>query len=273
VTPGSPVDLRLSFAPAFPRERAAPVGDGVSLNDTIAGWTSWAGLHHGYDGRHAQAVRRSSLVLQGLTYGPTGAVVAAATTSLPETMGGGLNFDYRYAWLRDLSLTIRSLWIAACPDEANRFLAWISQAAGQIGSHERVQIMYGVEGERHLAEHELDHLAGFRGSRPVRVGNAAWDQEQLDVLGEVLDAAHQLRDQLGDLKAPTRSLLVAPRRPRRLDVAIPGRRDVGGAGRAPPVRLLESHVLGGARSRDLARAPARRRRPRRRVERPARRGP
>jgi GH15 family glucan-1,4-alpha-glucosidase len=124
-------------------------------------------------------------------------------------MGGGLNFDYRYAWLRDLSLTIRSLWIAACPDEANRFLAWISQAAGQIRSHERVQIMYGVEGERDLAEHELDHLAGFRGSRPVRVGNAAWDQEQLDVLGEVLDAAHQLRDQLGDLEAPTRGLLVA----------------------------------------------------------------
>jgi GH15 family glucan-1,4-alpha-glucosidase len=127
-------------------------------------------------------------VLQGLTFQPTGAVVAAATTSLPEKVGAELNFDYRFAWLRDLSLTIRSLWIAACPDEANRLFQWIADAAGHLGD-ERVQIMYGVEGERNLAEHELVHLSGFRESRPVRVGNAAWDQEQLDVLGEVLDAA------------------------------------------------------------------------------------
>jgi GH15 family glucan-1,4-alpha-glucosidase len=208
VREGERVDFRLSFAPSFAGSSTAePVGE-ATLEDTITGWESWVEQHSGYDGRHAEAVRRSSLVLQGLTFQPTGAVVAAATTSLPETIGGELNFDYRFAWLRDLSLTIRSLWIAACPDEASRLFAWMTQAAGHIGD-ERVQIMYGVEGERDLTEHEVTHLPGFRDSRPVRLGNGAWDQTQLDVLGEVLDAAEQLREQLGELEEPTRQLLVA----------------------------------------------------------------
>jgi GH15 family glucan-1,4-alpha-glucosidase len=172
----------------------------------VQAWRSWAALHDSYDGRHRLAVRTSSLVLQGLTFQPTGAVVAAATTSLPEKIGADLNFDYRFAWLRDLSLTIRSLWIAACPDEAGRLFRWIADAAGELGD-ERVQIMYGVEGERALPEAELAHLPGFRDSRPVRVGNAAWDQEQLDVLGEVLDAADQMSEQLGELDPPTQRLL------------------------------------------------------------------
>jgi GH15 family glucan-1,4-alpha-glucosidase len=202
---GQPVELRLAYTPAS----ANPTDDGgATIDDTVDGWRSW-GDQHGYEGRHRDAVRRSALVLQGLTYQPTGAVVAAATTSLPEVMGADLNFDYRFVWLRDLSLTIRALWVAACPDEAARFFAWIARAAGQLGDDQRVQIMYGVEGERELGERELDHLPGFRDSRPVRVGNAAWDQEQLDVLGEVLDAAHQLRDQLGELDEHTRALLVA----------------------------------------------------------------
>ena len=133
--------------------------------------------------------------------------MAAATTSLPELMGGALNFDYRFAWLRDLSLTVRSLWIAACPDEPRRLFDWFANAAGR-NSGELVQIMYGVEGERDLTEHSLEHLAGYRGSRPVRVGNEAWKQKQLDVLGEVLDAAHILRDQLGELDAPVQEMLV-----------------------------------------------------------------
>ena len=205
---GEQVEFRLVFTPApggatspsDPAERAA-------LDDTIAAWSSWAELHDGYRGRHRAAVRRSSLVLQGLTFRPTGAVVAAATTSLPEKIGADLNFDYRYAWLRDLSLKIRSLWIAACPDEADQLFRWITDATGHLGD-ERVPIMYGVAGERHLAEHELTHLAGFRDSRPVRIGNAAWDQVQLDVLGEVLDAAEQLREQLGELDPSTRELLI-----------------------------------------------------------------
>ncbi len=203
---GETVDFRLAYDRAA-EPAGGPATAAPHLEDTIAGWESWARLHEGYAGRHRDEVRRSSLVLQGLTYQPTGAVVAAATTSLPEIVGDDLNFDYRFAWLRDLSLTIRSLWIAACPDEAARLFRWIADAAGHLGD-ERIQIMYGVEGERALNEYELDHLPGFRGSVPVRAGNAAWDQEQLDVLGEVLDAAEQMREQLGKLDGPTQHLMV-----------------------------------------------------------------
>jgi GH15 family glucan-1,4-alpha-glucosidase len=202
---GDTVDFRLQYQPAY-----GPLSEDtgtVSIDDTRAGWDSWSALHTSYDGPFAAEVRRSSLVLQGLTFGPSGAVVAAATTSLPETLGGELNFDYRFAWLRDLSLTVRALWVAACPDEPARLFDWLARSSGRIGD-ELVQIMYGVEGERDLTEHVLEHMSGFRDSTPVRVGNAAWDQKQLDVLGEVLDAAHLLREQLGDLTEPTRHLLV-----------------------------------------------------------------
>ncbi len=208
VRAGEQVEFRLTYMPSTEASAAPVPADQATVEDTITGWNSWAHLHDNYQGRHKSEVRRSSLVLQGLTFQPSGAVIAAATTSLPERIGADLNFDYRYAWLRDLSLTIRSLWIAACPDEANRLFRWIADAGGQLGDG-RVQIMYGVTGERDLSEHELSHLPGFRDSRPVRVGNAAWDQEQLDVLGEVLDAAEQLREQLGELSEPTRQLLIA----------------------------------------------------------------
>ena len=209
VTAGEKVELRLSYAPSFPAP-GGPAPDGATpptVEDTAQGWQSWAALHTSYEGPYAENVRRSSIVLQGLTYQPSGAVVAAATTSLPEELGGGLNFDYRFAWLRDLSLTIRSLWIAACPDEPDRLFEWFATAAGRSGG-ELVQIMYGVEGERDLTEHELEHLSGYRDSRPVRVGNEAWKQTQLDVLGEVLDAAHVLRDSLGELTEPVQEMLV-----------------------------------------------------------------
>jgi len=111
VRAGEQVEFRLAYAPSS-GPSGADGGDAASLEDTIAGWESWVQLHDGYRGRHRDAVKRSSLVLQGLTFQPTGAVVAAATTSLPEKMGGELNFDYRFAWLRDLSLTIRSLWVS-----------------------------------------------------------------------------------------------------------------------------------------------------------------
>jgi len=208
VAAGETVDFRLAYRRSFSSDPGDEPGDaGVSIEDTVAGWESWAALHTSYDGAYPDEVRRSVLVLQGLTFRPSGAVVAAATTSLPEEMGGELNFDYRYAWLRDLSLTIRSLWIAACPDEPARLFDWLSGSAGHVGD-ELIQIMYGVEGERDLTERVLGHLAGFRDSVPVRVGNAAWEQRQLDVLGEVLDAAYLLRDELGDLTGPTHELLV-----------------------------------------------------------------
>ncbi|MDQ3466212.1 MAG: glycoside hydrolase family 15 protein [Actinomycetota bacterium] len=198
------LELQLGYSPAFD---PAPTHTEAAVEDTLAGWESWAALHIGYDGRYPDEVRRSSLVLQGLTFAPSGAIVAAATTSLPERMGGELNFDYRFTWLRDLSLTIHSLWIAACPDEPSRLFDWFSTAAGRIGD-ELIQIMYGVEGERDLTEHVLEHLSGYRDSRPVRIGNKAWKQVQLDVLGEVLDAAQLLQDSLGELDGPVQEMLV-----------------------------------------------------------------
>jgi GH15 family glucan-1,4-alpha-glucosidase len=205
VSEGETVDFALSYAPSYGASSVA--AEVASIDDTVKAWESWVALHQSYSGRHPDAVRRSSLVLQGLTFQPSGAVIAAATTSLPETIGGDLNFDYRFAWLRDLSLTVRSLWIAACPDEPKRVLDWVAKSAGVIGT-ELIQIMYGVGGERDCTEHALEHLPGFADSSPVRVGNGAWAQKQLDVLGEVLDAAYLLRDNLEDLSDPTRRLLV-----------------------------------------------------------------
>jgi GH15 family glucan-1,4-alpha-glucosidase len=107
----------------------------ATVEDTTRAWRSLAAMHDTYDGPARDAVRHSALVLQGLTYQPSGTVLAAATTSVPEQLGGDLNFDYRFAWLRDLSLTVRALWVAACPDEAGRLFRWISDAAGHLDGH------------------------------------------------------------------------------------------------------------------------------------------
>lgn len=205
LAPGEECEFRLAYAPSFGAE--APLRTG-SLEDTNVAWESWTQLHTTYEGAYPDLVRRSSVILQGLTFAPSGAVLAAATTSLPEVMGGSSNWDYRYAWLRDLSLTIRALWLAACPDEPERLLRWLADTAGQVGD-ELVQIMYGPAGERDLTEKELPHLAGYRDSSPVRVGNAAWEQSQSDVFGEVLDAAYLLRDDIEEFDPPTCQLLVA----------------------------------------------------------------
>ena len=136
-------------------------------------------------------------MLQALTYQPTGAVVAAATTSLPEQVGGERNWDYRYAWVRDASFTLEALWVAACPDEAHQFFDYLAaSSAGQVLGGRDLQIMFGVGGEHDLSERTLPHLAGWRGSRPVRVGNGAWNQRQIDVYGELLGSAHRLVAQL-----------------------------------------------------------------------------
>jgi GH15 family glucan-1,4-alpha-glucosidase len=128
-------------------------------------------------------VHHSGRVLQALTFEPTGAIVAAPTTSLPETVGGERNWDYRYTWIRDASLTMGALWVAACPDEASNFFTFLA-AASQLQDGADLQIMFGIGGEQDLSERELPHLAGWRDSRPVRVGNDAWRQRQLDVYGE-----------------------------------------------------------------------------------------
>jgi len=180
------------------------------LDDTVAGWRSWSAMHQSYDGPWLELVRHSGRVLQALTFAPTGAVVAAPTTSLPEAVGGARNWDYRYTWVRDASLTMAALWVAACPDEANKFFRFLADVgASQLLEGADLQIMFGVRGEQKLSERELPHLAGWRSSRPVRVGNGAWQQRQLDVYGEILDAAQRLHDQLGDLNPVIRQFLCA----------------------------------------------------------------
>jgi len=170
------------------------------LADTVAGWESWSKLHQRYQGPAEELVHLSGRVLRGLTYQPTGAIVAAPTTSLPERVGGARNWDYRYCWLRDASFTLDALWVAACPDEAGDFVRWIIETAGtSLAQESGLQIMYGVGGEHDLSERELPHLAGWRASRPVRVGNGAWNQTQIDIYGELLDAVLRLRDQIGAL--------------------------------------------------------------------------
>ncbi|MEO3923980.1 glycoside hydrolase family 15 protein [Micromonosporaceae bacterium B7E4] len=195
----------LAYRPTFHELAPHPVDETDAFGDTVEGWRSWA-AHHDYQGRYPELVRRNALVLQGLTYVPSGAVVAAATTSLPEELGGDRNYDYRYAWLRDFSLTLRALWVAACPTEANRLFGWVASAVGRIDG-EPVPIMFGVEGERDLTERRIETLRGYANSSPVWVGNEAWRQHQLDVPGEVLDAAWRLRDYLDPMHAEVRDLL------------------------------------------------------------------
>jgi GH15 family glucan-1,4-alpha-glucosidase len=179
------------------------------LEDTIAGWRSWSAIHQQYEGPWRELVHHSGRVLQALTFRPTGAIVAAPTTSLPESIGAERNWDYRYTWVRDASLTLQALWVAACPDEAELFFGWMAIAvASQLQRGLDLQIMFGIGGERDLTERSLNHLSGWRGSRPVRVGNGAWDQRQLDVYGELLGAARLLADHLGGLDPSARQFLV-----------------------------------------------------------------
>ncbi|MBC8163317.1 MAG: glycoside hydrolase family 15 protein [Roseiflexaceae bacterium] len=209
VSAGEAVDFALVYRRFASSSPVHAVDVAAELANCLAGWQSWADQHQSYSGPYAAQVRRSALVLQGLTYQPTGAIIAAATTSLPEQDGGELNWDYRYAWLRDLSLTTRALWIAACPTEAERYFRWIAQAlGGDPAAGRRVQIMFSVTGECDLTERTLPHLRGYRGSQPVRVGNAAWRQKQLDVLGEVVDAVYQYRDSL-DFDQTLREMVIA----------------------------------------------------------------
>src|SRR6516164_301312 len=178
------------------------------LEDTLDGWRSWSAIHQTYEGPWRDLIHHSGRVLQALTFVPTGAIVAAPTTSLPETTGGERNWDYRYTWVRDASLTMAAMWVAACPDEANKFFTFLAYAAAsQLRRGLDLQIMFGIGGERDLSERELTHLAGWRDSQPVRVGNGAWKQRQLDVYGELLDAASRLPDQLDRLGPATRKFL------------------------------------------------------------------
>jgi GH15 family glucan-1,4-alpha-glucosidase len=241
---GQRLDFALQYrssAEAAPRPWSQP-DIARRLDDTIAAWRSWSALHQNYEGPWRDLVHHSGRVLQGLTYAPTGAMVAAPTTSLPEAIGGSRNWDYRYTWVRDASFTLEALWVAACPDEAYRFFDFLAGATlTQLERGADMQIMFGVGGEHDLAERELPHLSGWRGSRPVRVGNGAWNQRQLDVYGELLNAAWRLRDQLGSLDPMTRRYLAgladaAARRWREPDQGI-------WEVRGPPQHFLYSKLM------------------------------
>ncbi len=144
-----------------------------------------------FEGEWRDAIVRSLITLKALIYTPTGGIVAAATTSLPEHIGGKRNWDYRFCWLRDATFTLLSLMNAGYYEEAEDWRNWLVRALA--GAPEQAQILYGLAGERHQPEWELSWLPGYEGSRPVRVGNAAADQCQLDIYGEVADALHHAR--------------------------------------------------------------------------------
>jgi GH15 family glucan-1,4-alpha-glucosidase len=199
VSAGERAGFALRWLPTEAHDPAAatfPDDVHARVADTVSAWRSWEDDHDIYEGPHRELVRLSSRVLKGLTYRPTGAIVAAPTTSLPETVGGERNWDYRYAWIRDASLTLQALYIGSCSDEAGEFVSFMTSSAGGGAS---LQIMYGIGGEHDLTERELPHLRGWRDSRPVRVGNGAWGQTQLDVYGELLDALYVYREHLGEL--------------------------------------------------------------------------
>jgi GH15 family glucan-1,4-alpha-glucosidase len=183
------VPLTLTWFPSHTKV-PAPVDPEQALRETDEYWRRFCGQLR-YDGEWSDPVRRSLMVLKALTYAPTGGIVAAPTTSLPEQVGGVRNWDYRYCWLRDATLTLLAFLNTGYVDEAKDWRQWLLRTAA--GHPADLQIMYGVAGERRLTELELDWLSGYEGSRPVRIGNEASEQFQLDVYGEVLDALYQGR--------------------------------------------------------------------------------
>jgi GH15 family glucan-1,4-alpha-glucosidase len=199
---GERAGFALRWAPAESSEPAPCPAERVAerIDDVVDAWRSWEADHDIYEGPHGELVDLSSRVLKGLTYRPTGAIVAAPTTSLPEDPGGERNWDYRFSWIRDSSLTLEALYVGACTEEAENFVSFMtSSAGGRVDERTSLQIMYGIGGEHDLSERVLPHLRGWRDSRPVRVGNGAWDQVQLDVYGELLNAIHLYREPLGEL--------------------------------------------------------------------------
>ncbi|HET6509175.1 MAG TPA: glycoside hydrolase family 15 protein [Baekduia sp.] len=197
VGPGLRRHLSLHWWPSH--ERSPLVEDADSaMARTIAWWQRWSG-RCAYDGEYADAVKASLIAIKAMTSATTGALIAAPTTSLPEELGGVRNWDYRYCWLRDAALTLQVLLTGGYDEEALAFRGFLERVA--TGDPADIQIMYGVGGERRLTEHELRHLPGYEASRPVRVGNAASEQFQLDVYGELISVASIVAARLGRVEA------------------------------------------------------------------------
>jgi GH15 family glucan-1,4-alpha-glucosidase len=189
VSKGDHIPFELIWYPCH-REPPPPLDIDDALRTTQTFWTEWAGRCR-YRGPHREAVVRSLLTLKALTFAPTGGIVAAPTASLPEELGGVRNWDYRYCWLRDSSLTLDAFILGGYPEEAMAFRSWLLRVAA--GDPSKLQIMYGIDGRRRLTEIELDWLPGYAESRPVHIGNGAWNQFQLDVYGEVFDTVYKAR--------------------------------------------------------------------------------
>ncbi|MFN2445869.1 MAG: glycoside hydrolase family 15 protein [Vicinamibacterales bacterium] len=187
VTEGERVPFDLTWFPSH-QSSSRKLNPEVALEQTEAWWTGWA-ARCTVKGPWRDAVMRSLITLKALTYRPSGAIVAAPTTSLPEELGGVRNWDYRYCWLRDATFTLLALLNAGYTDEARAWREWLVRSVA--GRPDQIHIMYGIRGERRLTEIELPWLPGFESSRPVRIGNAAFSQFQLDVFGEVVDASYQ----------------------------------------------------------------------------------
>ncbi|MGW7296163.1 glycoside hydrolase family 15 protein [Streptomyces xiamenensis] len=186
VAPGDRIAFTISWQPSHKEPPAVPQPE-EALAATEEFWRDWVS-HCTYHGPYREAVVRSLITLKALTYAPTGGIVAAPTTSLPEEIGGSRNWDYRYTWLRDAAITLSSLLRTGYHEEARAWREWLLRAVA--GDPENLQIMYGVAGERELAEAELSWLPGYENSQPVRIGNGAAGQLQLDVYGEVTEALH-----------------------------------------------------------------------------------
>ena len=259
LSPGERVPFVLTW---FPSNQALPerVDAERALADTEAFWREWTD-RCGHEGPHRDALVRSLVTLKALTYAPTGGIVAAPTTSLPEALGGVRNWDYRFCWVRDATLTLLSLVRAGYEEEAGAWRDWLLRAIA--GSPAGPQSLYGIAGERRNVEVELPWLEGYEGSKPVRVGNAAADQLQLDVYGEILDALLP-----GAMRGPAavgRRVGAQPptARAAREGLARARRGDLGGARPAAALHAFEGDVLGGVRPRRAVRRGARPRGPRR----------
>jgi len=189
VSKGERMLFSLNYRPSYEATQP-PVDPQQALAETESGWRKWS-ERCTYQGRWHDAVVRSLITLKALTYAPTGGIVAAPTTSLPEQKGGVRNWDYRYCWLRDSTFTLNALLLAGYHEEAVAWREWLLRAVA--GSPEDMRILYSVTGERRLDEYEVDWLPGYRGAAPVRLGNAASQQFQLDVYGEVMDTLHLAR--------------------------------------------------------------------------------
>ena len=179
----------LTYGPSHV-ELPDPIEPEVALKDTEDFWKEWCG-HSSYEGEHRELVLRSLITLKALTFEPTGGIVAAPTTSLPEKLGGARNWDYRFCWLRDATFTLLALMNSGFTEEAMAWHDWLLRAVA--GAPDNMQIMYGIWGRRRLLEWEASWLPGYEGAQPVRIGNAAHAQLQLDVYGELVDAFHQAR--------------------------------------------------------------------------------